>query len=76
MDVVSGIASLPLDAERTVATVGFFDGVHLGHRAVLQRAVGVAAERARPSVAVTFDRHPREVISPETAPKLLTTMER
>jgi riboflavin kinase / FMN adenylyltransferase len=76
MDVVSGIASLPLDAERTVATVGFFDGVHLGHRAVLQRAVGVATERALPSVAVTFDRHPREVISPETAPKLLTTMER
>jgi riboflavin kinase / FMN adenylyltransferase len=76
MDVVSGIASLPLDAERTVATVGFFDGVHLGHRAVLQRAVGVGAERALPAVAVTFDRHPREVISPETAPKLLTTMER
>jgi riboflavin kinase / FMN adenylyltransferase len=76
MDVVSGIASLPLDAERTVATVGFFDGVHLGHRAVLQRAVGVATERALPSVAVTFDRHPREVISPETAPRLLTTMER
>lgn len=76
MDVVSGIASLPLDAERTVATVGFFDGVHLGHRAVLRRAVAVAGERGIPAVAVTFDRHPREVIAPETAPKLLTTLER
>lgn len=76
MDVVRGVASLPLQAGPTAATVGFFDGVHRGHRAVLERAVEAARERGVPSVAVTFDRHPREVLDPATAPRLLTTVER
>ncbi len=76
MDVVRGVASLPLQAGPTVVTVGFFDGVHRGHRAVLERAVEAARERGVPSVAVTFDRHPREVLDPGTAPRLLTTVER
>ena len=76
MDVVRGVASLPLQAGPTVVTVGFFDGVHRGHRAVLERAVEAAHERGAPSVAVTFDRHPREVLDPGAAPRLLTTVER
>jgi riboflavin kinase/FMN adenylyltransferase len=57
-------------------TVGFFDGVHRGHRAVLARTVEAAAERGARSVAVTFDRHPREVLTPGEEPRLLTTVER
>ena len=57
-------------------TVGFFDGVHLGHRAVLGRTVEAARERGLPSVAVTFDRHPREVLTPGQEPRLLTTVDR
>jgi len=73
---VRGIRSLPLAEEPSVATVGFFDGVHLGHQAVLRTVVRRADERGVRSVAITFDRHPREVLSPGSEPRLLTTVER
>jgi riboflavin kinase/FMN adenylyltransferase len=76
VDVVRGIRSLPLAEEPSVATVGFFDGVHLGHQAVLRTVVRRADERGIRSVAITFDRHPREVLSPGSEPRLLTTVER
>jgi len=76
VDVVLGIRSLPLAEEPSVATVGFFDGVHLGHQAVLRTVVRRADERGVRSVAITFDRHPREVLSPGSEPRLLTTVER
>jgi riboflavin kinase/FMN adenylyltransferase len=76
MEIVSGFgAPLPIKGP-SVVTVGFFDGVHLGHRAVLGRTVEVARERGLASVAVTFDRHPREVLTPGKEPRLLTTVER
>jgi len=74
--VVHGLESLPLPDEPSVVTVGFFDGVHLGHQAVLARTVARARERGVGSVAVTFDRHPREVLTPGNEPRLLTTVER
>jgi len=73
---VHGREALPLDDVASVATVGFFDGVHLGHQAVLARAVEAARERGIRSVAITFDRHPREVLTPGSEPRLLTTVER
>ncbi len=76
MQVVRGIEALPLADEPSVATVGFFDGVHAGHRAVLGRTVERARERGIRSVAITFDRHPREVLTPGQEPRLLTTVER
>jgi riboflavin kinase/FMN adenylyltransferase len=76
VDVLQGSASVPLDDRPCVATVGFFDGVHLGHQAVLARAVDAARERGVRTVAITFDRHPREVLKPGTEPRLLTTVER
>ena len=76
MDVVRGIESLPLPDGPSVVTIGFFDGVHLGHREVIARTVEAAAERGARSVAVTFDRHPRETLTPGEEPRLLTTLER
>jgi riboflavin kinase/FMN adenylyltransferase len=76
VEIVRGIASLPLAPVPSVATVGSFDGVHLGHRAVLRRIVAEASARRLPSVAITFDRHPREVLTPGEEPRLLTTVER
>jgi riboflavin kinase / FMN adenylyltransferase len=76
MERLHGLDALPLEAERTVVTVGFFDGVHLGHRAVLERTAEAARERDVPAVAVTFDRHPREVLAPGSEPRLLTTVDR
>lgn len=56
----------------SIVTVGTFDGVHLGHQDVLARLVARARERSLPSVLVTFDPHPLEVVNPQAAPPLLT----
>jgi riboflavin kinase/FMN adenylyltransferase len=76
MRIEEGLEALPLDDRPCVVTVGFFDGVHLGHQAVLARTVDSARERGVRSVAVTFDRHPREILSPGSEPRLLTTVAR
>ena len=75
MNVVRGIDQLAVPGG-SVVTIGFFDGVHRGHQAVIGRAVQVARERGLAPAAVTFDRHPREVFSPGREPRLLTTLER
>ncbi|PYP50220.1 MAG: bifunctional riboflavin kinase/FAD synthetase [Gemmatimonadetes bacterium] len=56
----------------TVATVGTFDGIHRGHRAVLDDVVRRARARGLVSLLVTFDPHPLEVVNPSAAPRLLT----
>ncbi len=56
----------------TVITVGTFDGVHLGHRRVLEEIAERARRAGRRSVLVTFEPHPLEVINPQAAPLLLT----
>ena len=59
----------------TVVTVGTFDGVHQGHRALMEAVVNKAKERNARSVVVTFDPHPREIINPgKEGIKLLTTL--
>ncbi len=76
MQIVRGLGELPLPDQPCVVTVGFFDGVHRGHQAVFARTVEEARTRGIPSVAVTFDRHPREILTPGSEPRLLTTVER
>jgi riboflavin kinase/FMN adenylyltransferase len=63
------------DARGSVVTIGAFDGVHLGHRAVLRLVRELADARGLRAALVTFDRHPAEIVRPESAPKLLTTLE-
>jgi len=58
-----------------VVALGMFDGVHLGHQALLREAVRLARELGVPARACTFDRHPLEVIAPERVPAQLTTLE-
>jgi riboflavin kinase/FMN adenylyltransferase len=76
MEQLHGIEALPIGVGETVTTVGFFDGVHLGHRAVLGRTVAAARQSGVRAAAVTFDRHPREILTPGKEPRLLTTVER
>ena len=76
MDVLYGIESLPVAAPATAVTVGFFDGVHLGHQSVFSRTVEVARAEGLTPVAVTFDRHPREILTPGREPRQLTTLAR
>lgn len=58
-----------------VATIGFFDGVHLGHRCLIEQVCEAAAVRGLASGVVTFPVHPRKVVQPEYRPELLTTCE-
>jgi riboflavin kinase / FMN adenylyltransferase len=57
----------------TVITVGTFDGVHRGHRDVIERLVARSHALKIPSVLVTFDPHPLQIVNPSAAPLLLTT---
>ena len=63
MERLYGLDTLPLGAERTVVTVGFFDGVHLGHRAVLDRTADAAREIVRLWLETEFagGRHQRRI---------------
>lgn len=70
---VIGQADLPIPSQGSVITVGTFDGVHKGHQDVLAQLVDHASRRAAPSVVITFDPHPLEVVKPDFAPMLLTT---
>lgn len=60
-------------SEPTVATIGFFDGVHLGHQFLLKQVRDVAREMGCASMAITFPVHPRKVLQADFQPKLLTT---
>lgn len=60
---------------RPVVTVGSFDGIHLGHREILATVRSRAHARAGEATVVTFDPHPRKVLTPERAPSLLSTTE-
>lgn len=68
-------SGLPPTVEGTVVTVGTFDGVHRGHLDVIQRLVGRSREVGLPSLLVSFDPHPLEIVNPAAAPLLLTTSE-
>ncbi|HVK22878.1 MAG TPA: bifunctional riboflavin kinase/FAD synthetase [Actinokineospora sp.] len=71
-----GLEDLPSGWGRCVATIGVFDGVHRGHQELIKRAVQIAADRKVPSVLLTFDPHPSEVVRPGSHPAQLTTLRR
>lgn len=71
----SSESGLPPDVAATAVTVGTFDGVHRGHRDVLDRLVTRAAQLDLRSVLVTFEPHPLEVVNAAAAPLLLTVGE-
>jgi riboflavin kinase/FMN adenylyltransferase len=67
------VYGLPVENTGAVITVGTFDGVHRGHFDVLTKLVNRATSVGLPSVVVTFDPHPLEIVNPDAAPLLLTT---
>lgn len=58
-----------------VATIGFFDGVHRGHRFLIDRVIEEAQRSGMSSAVITFDRHPREVLQTDYLPDLLSTLD-
>jgi riboflavin kinase/FMN adenylyltransferase len=67
-----GLDAVPADLGPTVVTIGMFDGVHRGHRVILARAVERARALGVPSVVLTFDPHPAEVVRPGSHPPVLS----
>jgi riboflavin kinase / FMN adenylyltransferase len=75
VEIVRDTSSCPELAGGTAVTIGAYDGLHLGHRAVIDRVREIARSRDLASAVVTFDRHPAAVVRPESAPKLLCDLE-
>jgi len=72
--VFRSIAEIPAGFGPTVAAIGNFDGVHLGHQAILRAVLEEARATGARAVAVTFDPHPEQYLRPQQAPLLLTPM--
>ncbi len=72
MQIFHDPAQLPADYSRTVASVGNYDGVHLGHRFLLARVVERARTLNARSIAVTFEPHPTHLLRPGSGPRLIT----
>ncbi|MGR6035913.1 MAG: bifunctional riboflavin kinase/FAD synthetase [Candidatus Nitrosoglobus sp.] len=70
--LIRGLYNLRPQHLGSVATIGNFDGVHLGHEAVLRQLIAKAAELQRPSLLITFEPPPDEFFTPEKAPARLT----
>jgi riboflavin kinase / FMN adenylyltransferase len=69
------LGDVPAGGRGRATSIGAFDGVHLGHRAVLRLLRDLAHARGLSATVLTFDRHPAEVVRPESAPAVLTTLE-
>jgi riboflavin kinase / FMN adenylyltransferase len=74
MRLIRGLHNLRPADRGCVATIGNFDGVHLGHRAVFQRLLARGRELGLPATVITFEPQPMEVFAPESAPARLTRL--
>jgi riboflavin kinase/FMN adenylyltransferase len=75
MEVITDMRACPVADRGTVVTIGFYDGVHRGHQALIARVGELASERGCATAIVTFDRHPAMVVRPSSAPRLLTDLD-
>jgi len=73
LQTLTSIAELSSIQTPIYLAIGVFDGIHLGHRAVIERACGDARLGGGAAVVVTFDPHPVRVLRPDQAPRLLTS---
>jgi riboflavin kinase/FMN adenylyltransferase len=73
MNVWNSLDAFPTGREPMFATVGNFDGVHLGHQAILKSVIGSARARSAPSLLISFEPHPLAVVAPSRRPKLIQT---
>lgn len=75
LETIYGIENLAYTGEKFVVTLGTFDGIHLGHQAIMRRLMECAQERGVTPMAVTFEPHPRVLVTPDSPPPLLTIWE-
>lgn len=75
MQIHFGVELLTPEWERSIACIGTFDGVHLGHQEVIRAAVAKARERSLPCILLTFDRHPAAILAPERCPGAIASLQ-
>jgi riboflavin kinase/FMN adenylyltransferase len=75
VDIVTDLAAMPAPPAGSAVSIGAYDGVHVGHRAVLSELRRLADAGGTAATVVTFDRHPATVVRPTSAPKLLTDLD-
>jgi len=73
MELIRGLENLHGRQRGCVVTIGTFDGIHLGHQALLRRLKEHAARLSAPTVVLTFEPTPREYLAPQSAPARLTS---
>ena len=73
MEILTGYGTVTVPDGAVVATIGNFDGVHIGHQALIAEVRAEADRRGLPAAVVTFDPHPLRVLAPERAPKMILT---
>lgn len=73
LDIYKGYQAIPTPIEASMVAIGNYDGVHKGHRAVLEQLVTEAQRRGIPSLVYTFQPHPVKVLAPAQAPPLINT---
>src|SRR6187402_7259 len=74
--IIRGLENLPPNLGNTVVTIGNFDGVHCGHRWVIDHVIDCARKLSARAIAVTLDPHPAKLLRPDRAPRLITPGER
>jgi riboflavin kinase/FMN adenylyltransferase len=75
ISIFRSVAEIPVGFGPTVASIGNFDGVHLGHQEILSAVAAEARELGAHAVAITFDPHPEEFLHPTQASRLLTPID-
>jgi riboflavin kinase / FMN adenylyltransferase len=75
MRIVRGLPSVPPERRPSAVALGVFDGVHVGHRAILGAAVAHARATGASALVCTFEPHPLEVLQPDRAPQAITTLD-
>ena len=75
MSVIYGLENVPREPKGRVVAVGVFDGVHWGHRAIFERLTADAEECGIEALALTFEKHPAELLAPNRAPLYINTFD-
>jgi len=74
LEIIKGIDNYPAEEAGVVATIGTFDGIHRGHQSILRQLTLSALRRRLKALAITFEPHPRVLVTPDSPPPLLTNI--
>jgi riboflavin kinase / FMN adenylyltransferase len=74
MRIISGAHELNMPGRKVCLAIGFFDGVHLGHRQIIRQTIADARQHEAIALVITFDRHPNTIVAPDRVPPLIYSL--